>query len=191
MNTKKSIITIAGMAGSGKTVNAKLLAGLLSFDHYSMGDMQRATAERKGITLAELGEIQKRDPTLDREIDQEQQSLGREKNNFVIDSRLGWYFIPQSFRVFLKVPQEIAVERIWKDMLKNPGRQVELHGSKEELSQSLLERVQCEKERYQIQYGIEDHYDESHFDITIDTSKHSIEEVTAIIQEAYEKWRTE
>lgn len=191
MNNKKSIITIAGVAGSGKTANARLLATRLSFDHYSMGDMQRKTAQRKGISLAELGELQKRDPTLDREIDQEQQSLGNQKDYFVIDSRLGWYFIPQSFKVFLKVPKKIAVERIWKDIQQNPGRQVEQHTSKEELAKSLLERVQCEKERYQVQYGIMNHYDESHFDIVIDTSNHSVEEVAAIIKQAYEKWKAE
>lgn len=189
MDTKKSIITITGIVGGGKSSTAKLIASLLGFEHYSMGDVQRTYAEKQGITLAELGQQQERDSTIDRNIDQYQKSLGHEKDNFVIDSRLGWYFIPQSFKVFLTLPLDIAGDRIWEDMDKNPSRKVERYSTKEELIQGLTERINSERKRYFDFYGIKNHLGPRHFNLTVDTSKHTLPEVVAIIKEAYEKWR--
>ncbi len=185
---KKQIITIAGTAGSGKSTVAKIVAKIVCWHHYSMGDMQRKTAERKGISLAELGILQERDPTLDREIDQVQESYGREENEFVIDSRLGWYFIPESFKVFLEVDHEIAVERILGSFENEPTRNVEKFKTLEALSEGLKERLTCEQKRYQNYYGIENHHDKKHFHFSLNTAHYTPEEVADKIIEAYEKW---
>jgi len=185
---KKQIITIAGTAGSGKSTVAKKLANLLGCEHYSMGDLQRETAEKKKITLEELQERQERDPTLDREIDQRQESYGREKNNFVIDSRLGWFFIKPSFKVFLRVRHEIAVERIWNSFEKDPTRNVEKFETPEKLSEGLKRRVLSERKRYKEYYGIKNHHDKNHFVLDLDTEHYTPQEVADIIKFSYEKW---
>lgn len=185
---KKQIITIAGTAGSGKSTVAKIVAKILGWKHYSMGDMQRDTAKRKGISLAQLGELQKRDSVIDREIDQIQESYGRQENQFVIDSRLGWYKIPNSFKVFLEVDHEIAVERIWSDFQKNPTRNVEKFETPKSLSEGLKERFKCEQERYREYYGIENHHDKNHFHLSLNTADYTPEQVADKIIEEYEKW---
>ena len=89
-------ITLGGTAGSGKSTAAKLLAKKLGYKHYSMGDFQREIAEEKGISLLELGKLEEKVKSLDEEVDQRQIELGRKEDNFVIDSRLGFHFIPNS-----------------------------------------------------------------------------------------------
>ena len=70
-------IAISGKAGTGKSSVAKLLAGKLKYRHYSMGDIQREIAKKKGISIAELGELEKTDPGIDNMIDERQREIGR------------------------------------------------------------------------------------------------------------------
>ena len=54
------IIVLGGRAGSGKSTIAKEVAKKLGYKHYSMGDLQRNIAKEKGISLLELGKLQRR-----------------------------------------------------------------------------------------------------------------------------------
>lgn len=186
---KKKIITIAGKLGSGKSSTGNMLAQNLGYERFSMGDIQRKYAEELGMTFADYCEMQKIDHSIDKKVDQYQKKISEEKDSFILDSRLGWYFIPNSFKVFLDIPNEIAAERIMADARVNTLRRVEnISSNISHVKKSLVNRVDSEKKRYLDLYNIHNHFDHSHYDIVVRTDKHSIEEVVAIIQNAYKHW---
>lgn len=186
---KKEIITIAGKLGSGKSSTGNKLAEIFGYKRFSMGDLQRKYAETLGMDFTSYAEMQKTDHTIDKKIDEYQREIGDTENKFILDSRLGWFFIPESFKVFLDLPIEISAERIMQDAQVNPHRITEVITSKEDVIERIKHRVDSERVRYKDLYNIENHFDVSHFDIVIDTSTHTLEEVVAIIKESYENWR--
>lgn len=185
---KKHIITLAGRLGSGKSSTGNVLAERLGYKRFSMGDIQRQYAEKLGMDFVSYTEMQKKDHTIDKQVDAYQQEIAKSYDNFILDSRLGWYFIPESFKVFLELPIEISAERIINDAKTNPTRLVEIIGSKEEVIQNIQLRIESEQKRYKDLYGIEDHFDHRNFDIVIRTDIHSLPEVVNLIQTAYEQW---
>ena len=55
------IITISGIAGSGKSTVAKLLAKKLNYNHYSIGEFMRDIAKEKNTSLLELSNLAETD----------------------------------------------------------------------------------------------------------------------------------
>ena len=188
---KKHIITIAGSLGSGKSSTANKVAELLGYSRASTGDFMRSLADKKGITLEDLSKIAENDDgATEKEIDDNSRAI-REKNNIVLDSRLGFFFIPESFKVFLKLDPEIAAERILKDSKNNPNRQKETDAgfdSVESVVRGISERRASEQKRYQNLYGIADNTAKEHFDLVINTADIPLESVAAKIVEEYNKW---
>lgn len=186
---KKPIISIAGLLGSGKTTTAKAVALELKFKHFSSGDFMRAIADKKGISLGELSIIAESDSSIDHMIDEEVKIAG-EGTNLVIDSRLAFHWIPQSFKVFLDLDPEIAAKRVFADAEKNKARHRE-HlseiSSSEDVKISILSRLESEKKRYFELYGI-NHVDHKNFDLVIDTSDIPVVDVVRKVLEEYKKW---
>ncbi|MCH7939132.1 MAG: AAA family ATPase, partial [Candidatus Marinimicrobia bacterium] len=104
-----------GVAGSGKSTVAKLVASKLGYKHYSMGDLQRMYAKEKGITIEELGELEAKDPTIDKEVDASQTKLSQKEDNFVIEGWIAYHFIPNSKKIFLEVDENIGTKRIFEN----------------------------------------------------------------------------
>ncbi len=165
------IITISGSAGSGKSTVGKILAKKLGFRHYSIGDMRRKMASERGISIAELNRLGEKTDSTDREPDEYQRELGRKEDNFVIDSRLGFHFIPNSVKVYLDANPETRARRVFSD-----ERNEEKLKSIEDAKKCLVEREKSDKKRYKKYYGV-DCYDKSHYDLIIDTSNISAEKV--------------
>jgi len=190
---KKHIITIAGKLGSGKSSTAKMVAEILDYKHYSTGDFMRDIAKDKGLSLMELNKIAETDSSIDKDLDDRYVEIGK-MENIVIDGRLGFHFIPSSFKVFLETDIETSAERILKDKEINPNRQNEDNSAfetKEEIMKSISKRQEIEKNRYDQLYGVADISDHSFFDLVIDTADISIEEVSQKILEEYNKWLEE
>ena len=95
-------ITVTGYPGSGNSTVAKLLAEKLGYKHYSAGDFRRQLAKDRGMTLHELNKIGETESWTDIEADKISEKIGQEENNFVMDAKIGFHFIPQSIKVFLK-----------------------------------------------------------------------------------------
>ena len=164
-------ITIGGTAGSGKSTVAKLLARKLGYKHYSMGDFQREIAEEKKISLLELGKLEEENRSLDEEVDQRQIDLGRNDDDFVIDARLGFHFIPNSVKIFLDADFKERAKRILADIIRKEHN-VNLENTKK----NMKIRKASEQKRYKKYYDI-DPYDKSHYDLVIDTTSITPEEV--------------
>jgi cytidylate kinase len=187
---KKHIITLSGKPGSGKSSTSDKVAEMLSYTHYSSGDLVRALIKKRRITLADFNEMATTDHALDEEIDEQLREL-RDQKNIVIDSRLGFYWIPESFKVYLDLDMEVATARIYKDAISNEGRsgEVDMNTSIADARQQVQARLHGESRRFKTMYGVNP-YKNSHFDLVINTLDHSPQTVALTVFDNYKKWLT-
>ena len=154
-------ITIFGLAGTGTSTVGKMLAEKLGLKFLSAGDIFRRKAEDMGLTLAELHDLAVNDPSMDKECDEEIEKFGKENDDFVVESRLSWHFIPDSIKIKLDTDLDTRVSRVaQRDWLlwKNA-------------KEGVLKRERDDEARYAKFYGIKDLSKDEHFDIIIDTSQ--------------------
>lgn len=166
------IISISGTPGSGKGTISSLLAEKLGFKKISIGEtIMRPLAKKRGVSVLKLMELAQTDESIDRDADKKVIELGEKEDNFIIDSRTAFHFIPQSFKIFIKADFKEAARRIWKDLeSRSKGREVEgTSKTVEELAQRLASRNELDKKRYQEYYNF-DFTDESQYDLVIDST---------------------
>jgi cytidylate kinase len=187
---KKEIITIAGANGGGKSSTAKKIAEELNYKHFSSGDFMRQIAKEHNITLEELAKIAEKEDWVDKEIDDYVKKAGLGEK-VVIDSRLAFHFIPNSFKVYLDLNPKVAAKRMLNDMKDNPARHLENKveaGSVEEMVEKSARRLASERKRYYDLYHIKNHVDHDNFNLVVDTEKNNLEQVVGIILAEYKKW---
>ncbi len=168
-------ITISGKAGSGKSTIAKEVAKALKLKHYSSGDFMREMAKKKKVSLLKLSKMAEEDLSIDRAIDDRQIEFGKKNDNFVIDGRLSFHFIPKSIKVFLGCDNKQRVERIFEQQ-----RVDEVNKDAKQTLKNIEEREESERKRYKNLYDI-DYTDKKHYDLFLDTTNFSIEQVTSAI----------
>ena len=185
---KRHIITLSGKPGSGKSSTADRVAELLGYTRHSSGDMVRQILAKKHMTLEEYNNQATADHDLDAEVDEKLREL-RTKRDIVVDSRLGFYWIPESFKVYLDLDIDTATARIFKDAVTNKSRSsVETSGnSLAEVSRQVRERMQNEQSRFKSMYGV-DPYNTEHFDLVINTSRHDPQTVAISVFDHYKQW---
>lgn len=160
----RMIISIGGQAGSGKSTTATLLAKKLRYRHYSIGDLRRKMAKERGLTLAELNRLGETQEFTDREADEYQRKLGKREDDFVIDGRASFFFIPHSVKVYLDARLEVRAQRVYRD-----EKRQERFASLEQARAALAERERSDTKRYKKYYKL-DWVDKGHYDLVIDTS---------------------
>jgi cytidylate kinase len=169
-----AIITIGGNLGAGKTTLAERLAPALRYDELHMGGIFREMAAQRGVSIETFYDDLKKDPTLESEIDDHQSKLMHERDNLVIQGRIAWFFAKGSpFKVInigLMVDHEIGAKRS-AERNENAGKSVQ------EVSRANAFREKTERERYAALYGITDYLAEEHYDIVLDTSRLTKDEV--------------
>lgn len=181
------IITISGKPGSGKSSTADRVAELLGYTRYSSGDTVREMIKKQRITLAVYNKRAEANPELDNKIDEELREL-REQKDIVIDSRLGFYWIPESFKVYLDLDPEVAMARIYSDSNLNTLRDSSQEGnSMDDVIEQVNNRMDSERRRFDNLYSVNP-YAVKHFDLIIDTSRHSPETVALTVFDNYKKW---
>lgn len=184
---RKHIITISGKPGSGKSSTADRVAELLQYTRHSSGDMVRRVLAKEGMSLEEYNRKASDEHDLDDKVDEELRSL-RSAKDVVIDSRLGFYWIPESFKVYLDLDLEVATARIFKDSVNNKKRSgAGEGGSLPDVARMVRSRMQDEQNRFRALYGI-DPYSTKHFDLVIDTSRHDPQSVAITVYDIYRQW---
>lgn len=164
------IITISGVPGSGKTTVAKLLSEKLGIPYYSIGGLRAKLAEERHISIDELNAIGETDSSTDTSVDDYQRELGKTQDNFIVDGRLSWYFIPNSLKIFLDCKLDEASKRIFNARRTAKDREDEpLYQTIDEARHAIEERVASDVRRYSSIYGV-DHREPSHYDLVVDTT---------------------
>ncbi len=184
------IITLSGKPGSGKSSTADKVAEMLNYTRHSSGDMVRQVLAKHHLTLAEYNERAKSDHTLDDQVDGMLRDL-RNAQDIIVDSRLGFYWLPESFKVYLDLDMDVATVRIYKDAVSNTSRSGAGEGvaSLADVTNQVRTRMENERSRFRSLYHI-DPYDLAHFDLVIDTSRHSPQTVALTVFDSYRKWLT-
>lgn len=172
-------ITIGGMPGSGKSVVGKFIADKLGYGFYSIGSIRRELAQKRGMTINEFNAL---DEDTDKYVDDFQKELGKTKDNFVVEGRLSYHFIPDSFKLYFDCDLKVAAARIFK-----ASRPSEDKGkSAKETYEKLKERIDSDCRRYGRRYSL-DCYEKSQFDCVVDTTNLGLEEVKRKVLKIVEK----
>jgi len=175
-------ISLTGDLGSGKSHVSRLLSEKLGFRIISTGTIQREIAAKYGMTTLELNEYTKTHPEIDDEIDGSITKLQEAEESMIFDSRLAWHFAPKSFKVYLTVNMDEAARRIFYDK-----RTSENYQDIEEAKNKIRARRKSELERFKDYYNI-DYSDLENYDLIVDTTEISPEEVCERIIIAFRKW---
>ena len=179
------IITITGKPCSGKGTVSKIFCKKYNFEYICTGDMFRNLAKEYGYeTVLDFQQNYPNIEQIDNIIDDKTKQIGinRKNDNIVIDSRLAWNFVPDSYKVFIDVDWNTAGER-----LLNAGRQNEQAANLEEATKELKDRWQTENERYTRIYTI-NNLNLKNYDLVISSTNLTPEEIADEIYENYKKF---
>jgi len=176
------IISITGDLGSGKSTVSNLLCKRLNYKYVCTGKIQREIALRHNMTTLELNEYSETHPEIDEEVDNTFKSLNV-SDGLIVDSRLAWFFIPNSFKVFLKTNLIISANRILGDNQRGKER----YSSNGDAVDKIIARKASENRRYMEVYGA-NCSDLSNFNLIIDTSFIVPEKIADIIFTEYNAW---
>lgn len=183
---RKKIITIAGSPGSGKSSTARAIAGRLGFRHYSSGDLFRQLAVQRNQSVEAINIAAEIQRDIDLNVDTLLQKMYRTAGRLVIDSRMAWYWMPSSFKVYLMLDPETASRRIFAH-LQREGRISENANSVGEVRASIDRRFESEQKRYRALYGV-DFTDPLNFDAALNTKDNDLEVITEMVCAAFAVW---
>ena len=184
---KKHIISLSGDLASGKGTVSNILTADLNYGIYRNGEYFRKLAKEMGMDVTSFNVYVKEHPEIDRQIENSAAEYAKQNDNFVIDARLGWYAVPESFKVYLKVDLDVSAQRAFYDEKR---KSTEKFNTVEEQKQDIIRRYNYENERYWNLYQIRKN-DMSNYDLVVDTTDKTPEEVAKIIEEKYSKWLEE
>ncbi len=185
---KKHIITLGGFPGSGKSTVKRLLAERLGYKTFSTGDFTRDLAHQRGVTLEAFNEMVTKSKELDMLIDEELIRIEQNDDMYVIDSHLGYHFVPSGFGVYLDITIDTAVSRIYGDRTSHIRiKSGDVTETLEEARVKTEKRIDNHRERYMRHYGI-DPYQPDAYDYVVNSENQTPDDITATILVAYEGW---
>ena len=188
------IITISGTPGSGKSTVAKILVEKLKAERIYVGGIRREIARKKGWTLEELNKYAQTHPETDVDVDKDvtvqARQLEKAGKKVIVEGRTQYHFLPESIKIYIKVEPEEGARRIWNDLQEKELRDQRNEGNIASFEQMKLRMKQRQNEdikRYQKYYSINP-YDESHYDLVVDSTAISAEEVAEKILSYVKKY---
>ena len=179
------LISITGRLGSGKSTVCNIMKNRYGFEIFSTGAIQREYARRLGITTLELNQRMDENPDLDKDIDNTvtKMSIEHKDDKLIFDSRMAWHFAQNTFKIFLTIDAMEAATRV----MKNQRGEEERYADVNDACEKLVERSRVERERFMDIYGV-DYYDCNNFNIVIDTTHRTPEEVVDLIMDNLNKY---
>lgn len=169
-------ITLSGSLGSGKSTVGKELARLLGVRYISTGQIFREIGHISNLDALQTNLEAETNRAMDDAVDNKVRELNTTTPDFVIDSRMAWYFVKDALRVFLSVTRETAAQRIMSDR----SRATEQYASLEAALNGLRARRDSEVRRYRRLYNV-DIEDASNYDISIITDDADVGDVVDVI----------
>ncbi len=193
LSNKKKRTTIAGDNCSGKSTIAKLIANKLTIASLSSGDYARSIANGSGVSVEKACATAMEDKpaveNFDDRIDDWVKSHNNDEN-FIMDSRLAFHLIPNSFKVRLELDAKTASEWVWENTERREKEIKENNiKNKEEFQMITEKRLVDDIARYQKRNSI-DIRDRKHYDLVINVKhyKNQTEKIAELVLEGYYKW---
>lgn len=184
---KKNIISIAGDLASGKGTVSEILIKELNYGIYRNGEYARKLARDMGLDITSFNSYLAEHPEIDLQIEKSASEYAQDHDNFIIDARLGWYAVPESFKVYLRVDIDVAAQRAFNDAKR---KSTESFATVEEQKADMQKRYKLENERYWKLYQVRKD-DMSNYDLVIDTTNLTPDEIANTIITEYKKWLKE
>ncbi len=164
------IITISGPAGSGKSTLAGILAERLGCTLIKTGEIFRAMAAERGLSVMQFNLLAEDNASIDRELDRRVVESVKGSKDCIVEGRLSCHMLTRAgehpFSVYLDAPSDIragrVAEREGRDMAAAAGEN--------------SRREESEKRRYMDIYGI-DLDDVSCYTLTLDSTSSSPDEL--------------
>lgn len=182
---KRKIIAITGNIAGGKSQVVKKIAKRLGMGTYFASDNFRKLSRKHNMDIATFNEYVENNPDIDKAIDKEMSDYLTSHDNLVVDSRLAWHFEKEAFKVFISVDIDVAAKRLEKDAT---NRNVEdKYNTIEEAKIAIIKRQYYERDRYMKEYGI-DVLDYTNYDLVINSTNLSSDEIADIIINKYNEW---
>ncbi len=170
-------ITISGPPGSGKTTVCNLLSKRLGMRCVISGQLFREMAKEQGLSLAEFGSLCEVDPKNDRALDDRIVEIARKNKDVILEGRLAAHMLHRHGLAALKVYLDA-------DPKARAGRVAERERIPEERAEEeVVVREACEERRYHTYYDI-DINDKTVYDLVIDTTRLTPDQVVERIAEA-------
>lgn len=164
-------ILLSGLSGTGSTTAARRIAADLGLSYHYGGEIFRDLARERGISLEELAESLERDQETEHEIDRRLIAAGKNEDVLIEGRTIGWIF-----------PEDVPAIRIWLTCdLQERLRRVQGREHHPRSADNLLRREASDNRRYRALYSIEPE-DFSPFDLVLDTSELSVDEVVDRIE---------
>lgn len=165
-------VTISGKSGSGSTSLAEALAHELGYPFYSIGNIYREVAKENDMSIEELDSSLESHAEYDKEMDERQRRFGMSHDDCVVDSRMGWHLIPDSFKILVTADDALRMERI--------ARKESLNA--EDAQKLDAERESLHAKRFSDMYGVDNIFDPSHYDLVIESTDRPTRELVQEIQ---------
>lgn len=178
------IITITGKPCSGKGSVSKIFCQKYNFEYVCTGDMFRELAKSYGYN--DVLEFQKDEvcKNADEIVDSKTTELGKTSidKNIVVDSRLAWHFIPNSYKVFIDIDWPTAGKRLLEANRKNEQAK-DLNSAITKLE----DRWKEENSRYLELYNT-NNLNPDNYNLVISSANKTPEEIADIIYENYKNY---
>jgi len=178
LDPRSIVIAIGGLHGTGKSTYAKAIAEDLGLRHVSAGQFFREIAGEKNVSLEDLNELARLDPTMDQFVDRRTREEAA-KGGVIMDGQLAAAMAGEraDLRILIAAPERIRIGRISeRDSI-----------SLEEALDRTIRRERAERERYLKCYGI-DVTNSSIYDVVVDSSCSTVEETTKILKSVIEDY---
>ncbi len=161
------IATLTGPPGSGKTTAGRRAAALLGVDYVSAGELFRAEAAERGLTLAELGRYAEAHPEVDRDLDE--RMLGLAAPSRLLEGRVTGALLRRRGLPVLDLVVTARDEERYRRLAGRDGLSVA------EARARTLAREASERERYRRYYDID--LDAEPADFVVDSTQRPPEAV--------------
>lgn len=181
-------ITLGGLGGTGTSTVGRMLAEKMDYEFMSGGNMFREIANEHNMTMEEFDVYTKENPEfrVDEMVDGKLREYGENNSDFVLESKLGWWQVPDSVKVLFTADLDERARRIMGDTDDN--RIAYSRDDFETTKKKTVERNEVHRLRIKEMYGIEDMFATEHYDEVIDTTHLSQKEVLGELEKIIVKY---
>lgn len=160
-------IAVSGPIGSGKSTLARNLAHKIGFKYISAGEIMRAWHKNHHIPLEDSEKVPQK---VDRGIESKFEEILAKESGVVVEAHLAGYHARNNrdtFKILVTADLKVRMERA-----------AAREGTTIEGAIKLADkRAEAHRRKFKRLYGIEDRFDPRFFDLVVDTTKKSPQEV--------------